>query len=476
MESNETSALPDSEEFWEDLLLYVRHKHVIPVIGAELLTIEDNERQVPLYRAVAERLLQRYKVDPKSSAGGDTLRPGHELNDAVSMLVETGKRIKDLYPRVDEILGTLVSTQQQIPEPLRQIASIRDFDLFVTTTPDNLMVKALNKVRFDGADVTHEIEYAPNLPSDRARDIPEILLPNYAGVFYLFGKADVGPLYAIHDEDALEFPYMLLSNGPERIFAELKRRDLLLLGCTFYDWLSRFFIRLTNSVRLSVDRAKKEFLVGRETAGDQNLTAFLKRFSHDSQCYAGDARAFVAELYRRWNSGSQQAPLTFPQPSQQSAGDTGTLSGRVFISYAHEDIAAARTLFTGLTAIGSDVAWFDKTDLKPGDLWDNQITGAIDRCRLFLPLLSTATEQRDEGYFKREWNRAADRSKGIIGRKFIFPIVIDTDYSGNMSRYELVPPLFKEFQYNHAPAGHMSQALKEELTKQLRGLRRPKVI
>ena len=473
METYQPSASLDTEEFWEDLLLYVRHKRVIPIIGAELLTIEDNGQQVPLYRAVAERLLQRYKVNTTSSVGGDTLRPGHELNDAVCILAATGKRIKDLYPRVDEILGSLLSTQMT-PEPLREIAAIRDFDFFVATTPDNLMVKALNEVRFDGADVTHEIEYAPNLPSDRARDIPEILLPNYAAVFYLFGKSDVGPLYAIHDEDALEFPYMLQSRGPERIFAELQGRNLLLLGCTFYDWLSRFFIRLTNSVRLSVDRDKKEFLVGQETAGDQSLTAFLKRFSHDSQCYAGDARAFVAELYRRWSSVSQPATLTFPQPSQPSAVDTGLLSGSIFISYAHEDVAAARTLFTGLTAIGSDVAWFDKTDLKPGDIWDNQITGAIDRCRLFLPLISTATEQRDEGYFKREWNRAADRYKSIIGRKFIVPIVIDPVY-GDMTKYELVPPVFKEFQYNHAPAGHMSEVLREELTKQLRVLRRPRV-
>jgi hypothetical protein len=476
MESYEIPALPDTEEFWEDLLLYVRHKRVIPVIGAELLTIEDNGRQVPLYRAVAERLLQKYKIDTKSSDGGETLRPGHELNDAVCILAAAGKRIEDLYRRVDEILGTLLSTQK-IPKSLREIASIRDFDLFVTTTPDNLMLKALNDVRFGGADLAHEIEYAPNLPGDRAHDIPEILPLNYAAVFYLFGKADVNPVYAIHDEDALEFPYMLQMKHPERMFAALQGHSLLLLGCTFHDWLSRFFIRLTNSERLSVDpRAKKEFLVGQDTAGDQSLTAFLKRFSHDSQCYAGDACGFVAELHRRWSSGSQQALHTFPQPSQQSASDTVPLIGSIFISYAHEDIAAARTLSTSLTAIGSAVAWFDKTDLKPGDLWDDRITGAIDRCRLFLPLLSNTTEQRDEGYFVREWKRAAERYKGILGRKFILPIVIDPDYDGDMTRYQLVPPVFKDFQYNHAPSGYMSDSLREELTKQLRGwVRKTKV-
>jgi hypothetical protein len=468
----------DTEEFWEDLLLDIRHKRVIPILGAELLTIVDNEHVVPLYRVVAERLLKKYQSSMPTLPGGEVLRQGHELNDAVCALASAGKRIKDLYPRIDEILEGLLAEQKEAQQSLREIASIRDFDLFVTTTPDNLLVQALNAVRFDGADVTHEIEYAPNLPDDRERDIPEIIGPNYAAVFYLFGKADVGPFYAIHDEDALEFPYMLQRKGrPEQIFGELQGRDLLLLGCTFHDWLSRFFIRLTNSMRLSVDRDKKEFLVGEETAGNQSLTGFLKRFSHDSHCYQGDARTFVAELYKRWTAVVPREPSVAARQVSPTGGiEPASFRGSIFISYAHEDVVAARTLFTELETIGSDVAWFDKTDLKPGDIWDSQITDAIDRCRLFLPLLSAATEQRDEGYFKREWNRAADRSKSFIGRKFIFPIVIDPDYTGDMSRYALVPPVFKELQYNHAPTGHMKDVLREELTNQLRILRRAKVV
>ena len=45
------------------------------------------------------------------------------------------------------------------------------------------------------------------------------------------------------------------------------------------------------------------------------------------------------------------------------------------------------------------------------------------------------------------------RYENIIGRKFILPIVIDSDYSGDMTRYELVPDVFRTFQYGHAPAG-----------------------
>ena len=50
----------------------------------------------------------------------------------------------------------------------------------------------------------------------------------YAAVLYLFGKSDVSPFYAIHDEDFLEFAYtMQAGNGPERMFSQLRSRNLL---------------------------------------------------------------------------------------------------------------------------------------------------------------------------------------------------------------------------------------------------------
>lgn len=465
----------DIEEFWDDLLVDISHKRVIPVVGAELLTITENGQAAPLYRRVAERLLQKYSLSSSALPGGEVLRPGHELNDAVCALAATERRIKDLYPRIAAILDELLLGEKEVLEPLRQIASILDFSLFVTTTPDNLLVRALNAVRFDGTDLTHEIRYAPNLPIDQSKDIPETLLPQYNAVFYLFGKAD-DRYYAIHDEDALEFSYTLPNKGPERMYAKLRSSDLLLIGCSFYDWLSRFFIRISNSVRLSLDRDKREFLVGEETAGDRSLIGFLKRFSHDSRCYPGDARAFVAELYRRWSALPHAANMSLLKGPQPRLAEPGLLSGSIFVSYAHEDIAAARTLFDDLQKIGGEVAWIDKTELKPGDIWEGQIVGAIQRCHIFLPLLSATTELRDEGYFMREWKRAAARYEGMMSRKFIFPIVIDGDYTGDMGQYRQVPEVFKTFQYSHAPAGHLNDVLRDAITEQIRILRRPKIV
>jgi hypothetical protein len=41
----------------------------------------------------------------------------------------------------------------------------------------------------------------------------------------------------------------------------------------------------------------------------------------------------------------------------------------IFVSYAHEDVAAARQLLASLQEIGANVAWFDKSELRPGDDW-----------------------------------------------------------------------------------------------------------
>ena len=259
------------------------------MVGSELLTIEENGKTVPLYRAVAERLLDKYKTAVSALPDPVALHEHHELNDAVSALVAAGKPVKDLYRPINDILQRLLESQPEPLPALRELAAIQPFDLFAVTTPDDLLARALDAVRFGGAALTDRIEYAPSLPTDRRRDIPELRPSNYAAVFQMFGKADASPVYAIHDEDMLEFAYTLqytLQNGvpPARVFSELRSRNLLLLGCNFTDWLTRLFLRLSNEKRLSSnERPKKEFLVDRSTDGNENLTVFLDRFSRDSR-------------------------------------------------------------------------------------------------------------------------------------------------------------------------------------------------
>lgn len=454
------------EEFWDDLLAYIEERKVIPVIGRELTTVMLGGKQVSIQRAIAERLLAKYGLDGDQSV---TLRPYQEMNDAVAAIVRKGWRVQDLYRPINDLLQGIVRESPGPNDALRDLAGITNFDIFITTTFDDLFLDTLDTMRNGGAKSADTIVYAPNLPENERRDIPEIRPSNYHAVFYLFGRASASPVYAIHEEDILEYVYGLLSShgiGPERMIAEVRNRNLLIIGCHFPDWLSRFFIRLSNQMRLSSgERIQKEFLVGHDVSRTENLTVFLENFSHNTRLYPCDGLSFVKELATRWN---ERHPMGLSGEAQARSSQTGD----IFISYSRADMAAAKTLYGELEQLGSGVIWFDKAQIKPGYDWSAKIMSAIKRCRWFLPIISSTTESRDEGFFRKEWSVAVERDEMIQGRRFIIPVVVDGDYEGNANRYRLIPDRFRKFHFGHAPKGHMDTELEVSIKNALRDLRR----
>jgi TolB-like protein len=135
-----------------------------------------------------------------------------------------------------------------------------------------------------------------------------------------------------------------------------------------------------------------------------------------------------------------------------SAARAATPSGAVFLSYASEDSEAAARIAEALRAAGIE-AWFDKSELRGGEVWDRQINEQIHRCRLFMPIISANTEARDEGYFRREWGVAVDRMRDMGERKaFLVPVVID----GTGERHASVPERFRQVQWTRLPSGEPS--------------------
>src|SRR5215813_1843417 len=285
----------DAEEFWEELLAQIEAGGVIPVVGPELLTVVVDGRSAPLYRLLAERLLAKYgltaseaSLESVAEPNKETvsLRPDHELNDAVCALAQRGRRVQDLYRPINEQLKALVeSPAEALLQPLRALASISGFKLFVTTTPDDLLARAIDAERYGGMAKTEHIVFAPKLASGALNDLPEVRSSGYTAVCYLFGKASPSPfVFAIHDEDTLEFLHTMQINAAEslkRLFSELRTQNLLLIGCNFADWLSRFFIRLANTQRLADNRGKREFLIEESADSSGSLTLFFERFSPD---------------------------------------------------------------------------------------------------------------------------------------------------------------------------------------------------
>src|SRR5881394_2837761 len=97
----------------------------------------------------------------------------------------------------------------------------------------------------------------------------------------------------------------------------------------------------------------------------------------------------------------------------------------IFLSYAREDTEAVRRIADALRAFGVEI-WFDQSELRGGDAWDAKLRREIRECVLFLPLISATTQARGEGYFRREWNQAVERTRDMAaGVAFIVPVVID---------------------------------------------------
>ncbi|MHB8475231.1 MAG: TIR domain-containing protein [Steroidobacteraceae bacterium] len=135
----------------------------------------------------------------------------------------------------------------------------------------------------------------------------------------------------------------------------------------------------------------------------------------------------------------------------------------VFLSYASQDAPAARHVCDALRSAGVEV-WFDQSELRGGDAWDRQIRKHIHDCALFVPVISSTTQARLEGYFRREWKLAVDRTHDMAdGKPFIVPVVIDDT---NDQEAE-VPESFRAVQWTRLPEGRTPPAFVERVLRLL---------
>jgi TolB-like protein/Tfp pilus assembly protein PilF len=133
----------------------------------------------------------------------------------------------------------------------------------------------------------------------------------------------------------------------------------------------------------------------------------------------------------------------------------------VFLSYASQDAEAAQQICEALRAAGIEV-WFDQGALRGGDAWDLKIRELIHDCRLFMPIVSASTEARVEGYFRREWKLAVDRTHDLSERAaFLVPVVIDSTAEAKAD----VPDVFRRIQWTRLPGAQPTPAFVERIRR-----------
>ena len=130
-----------------------------------------------------------------------------------------------------------------------------------------------------------------------------------------------------------------------------------------------------------------------------------------------------------------------------------TVSRAVFLSYAHEDALAARRIAEALRAVGIEV-WFDQSELRGGDAWDQAIRKQIKDCALFIPIVSANTQDRGEGYFRLEWKLAVERTHQMAeGIPFLTPVALDRSHEADA----LVPSEFLRVHWTRLANGEPTQ-------------------
>jgi TolB-like protein len=141
----------------------------------------------------------------------------------------------------------------------------------------------------------------------------------------------------------------------------------------------------------------------------------------------------------------------------------------VFLSYASQDAEAAKRICDALCAAGIEV-WFDQSELRGGDVWDQMIRKQIKACAIFMPVISRQTHERKEGYFRLEWNLAVDRSRLIsTTQAFLVPVVIDDTREDD----EEVPEKIRDIHWTRLPGGETSADFAERIKRLLSGEVRP---
>jgi hypothetical protein len=457
----------ETSEFWDDLLAYIKDGVLVPVIGPQLLVIDADRPGQKLFEAVAERLAARYQLALPAGT--------NSLSDAVSAVLQARGRDESqrLYRVVNDIITSLSG---RVPEALRKLAEISDLRVFMSTSPDRLLIQALNDVRFPDQARTREAWFSPNQSTAEQQRNARAPGEDEVVVFRLFGQACSTPQYAIHDEDHLEWLHALLSDAarlPEWLAYRLKDQPLLFIGCDVPDWLGRFIVRMSSNSRLSMS-TKQFFFVEPTKEFDPSLSQFFATYCGRTSVRLIDLDpvAFVNELHARWTASRPAAPAKVVGESV----DPGAAQGSIFISYVREDGDAARRLAEAISRLGGDV-WLDERRLEVGDRWEQSILSGIRRgVRLFVPMISARTEKRDEGYVFREWDEAVERARSIPRRRVIIPVVVDADYDGNPGRYLQIPEAFRQFHFGRAPGGEPDVDLVTALTTEIRAMRRPEAV
>jgi hypothetical protein len=390
------------------LISYIQAGRVIPILGQQLLTLDDKTGET-FHHRLARYLASDLRIESE-------LAENYVLNDIFTTYGPFSDDRELIYDSLLRVLRTQSFASLTVPLPIQQLALIRDFRIFLTTTFDRFLERALEEARFGGEAGVRVRAFSPQTFCDLEEE--DLDYSDVPLVFKFFGDLSENRNFAATDADVIEYLHSIQGDRrPKRLFGEIKKSHLLILGTDYPNWLARVFLRLAKGNVLWEDRQKQEYLADNQLQQDQKLVTFIEKFSRNTKCFRISPAAFVDRLFAEWVVCDPERAV-----AQSSKAPPSKEKPCVFISYAREDYEKVVPIKLTLEGIGWRV-WLDKEALDSGAIYEQKIEHAIGAAQACIIVLSTNTAIEEPRFLRKEWSWALDREKNftLLNRRFIHP-------------------------------------------------------
>jgi TIR domain/SIR2-like domain len=403
---------------WNDLLTRIAEGEVIPVVGRGAVTFGSSDEL--LYPRLARRLPA--ELDPPLTFE----KPPIDLQEVVDAHRANGRPIERIYKR----LYRMVENPDLRPGvTLAALAAIEGFQLFISTTFDPLLARAVESASPGGN--PEERRGASSL-RDACPDLPlelsKMQNSDQRFVYQILGQAKAYRDFVVWDDDMFRFLLRLDQQLPllPKLSEALQQSHFLVLGLSFTDWLLRFFVQVIKHQPLS-ELASSELYVFEklDSAERDKVVVYFSRLSKQIRVFPTDPIDFISELHTRWRK-KHPASVGDPYLMNKANRQKQRARGCIFVSYASPDLEIARFLVSQLQKAGC-LVWFDKEQIQPGENWEDELHEAVEeRCGLFLSIISNHTAVRLEGYNILERKLATKRREKLADNAiFYLPLRID---------------------------------------------------
>lgn len=395
----------ENEKIWEILLDAIEQKRVVPIIGDEFFYVNDNDNgELINYRGfILNKLIEKFNPPKELTPDFNMIADLIKVNNQMQSLMGSFTNATSIYYEIGDIVrSTAIVCDQCLIDFLKSfhfplILSTSYLPGLETILDDSVTIKAYDK--------TPRIDIGSSLHQGTT-------------LYYLFGKCSkANKTYMVTEDDLLDYMHLWhnIETRPRNLSEYLSDKFLLLLGCSYPNWLFRFFWHsIKNFNLLSGSEGLKGIVASSMLTPENELSRFLSRLQ--THTYA-NGREFMSELKKR-----QKCDTPIRKEKEEITPDE--ISYDIFMSYSHKDYDVAAKVADVFEKFGAKV-WFDSTALKGSDLYDKIINDKISECQRFVPIISSTTEKERRGYFRKEWYWALEELKFRLGSPYIAPITID---------------------------------------------------